>query len=154
MTAPAPAAAAERMSALDAEFFFAEHANVPLHIGSLAVFDGPAPSREDLMRLFEAKLPRVPRYRQVVRTAPLQLLRPVWADDQEFSIRHHIRCTEVPLPAALTSCARSRRGCSPGRSTGVGRCGRNGSSTAWTAAAGRSCRRSTTAWSTASAATT
>ena len=98
MTVPAPAAAAERMSALDAEFFFAEHANVPLHIGSLAVFDGPAPSREDLMRLFEAKLPRVPRYRQVVRTAPLQLLRPVWADDQEFSIRHHIRCTEVPAP--------------------------------------------------------
>ena len=26
MTAPAPAAAAERMSVLDAEFFFAEHA--------------------------------------------------------------------------------------------------------------------------------
>jgi len=98
MTVPAPAAAAERMSALDAEFFFAEHANVPLHIGSVAVFDGPAPSREDLMRLFEAKLPRVPRYRQVVRAAPLQLLRPVWADDQEFSIRHHIRYTQVPAP--------------------------------------------------------
>ncbi|HET9975404.1 MAG TPA: wax ester/triacylglycerol synthase domain-containing protein [Streptosporangiaceae bacterium] len=80
MTAPAPAAAAERMSTLDAEFFFAEHANVPLHIGSVAVFDGPAPSREDLMRLFEAKLPRVPRYRQVVRAAPVQLLRPVRAD--------------------------------------------------------------------------
>ncbi len=45
--APAPIAPAERMSALDAEFFFAEHANVPLHIGSVAVFDGPAPSRED-----------------------------------------------------------------------------------------------------------
>ncbi|HEU5388754.1 MAG TPA: wax ester/triacylglycerol synthase domain-containing protein [Streptosporangiaceae bacterium] len=57
------------MSTHDAEFFFAEHADVPLHIGSVAVFDGPAPSREDLMRLFEAKLPRVPRYRQVVRAA-------------------------------------------------------------------------------------
>jgi diacylglycerol O-acyltransferase len=92
------AAAAERMSTLDAEFFFAEHANVPMHIGSVAVFDGPAPSREDLMRLLEAKLPRVPRYRQVVRAAPLQLLRPVWADDQEFSIRHHIRHAHVPAP--------------------------------------------------------
>ena len=29
-----------------------------------------------VLRLFEAKLPRVPRYRQVVRTTPLQLLRP------------------------------------------------------------------------------
>jgi Wax ester synthase-like Acyl-CoA acyltransferase domain len=78
MTAVATAAA-ERMSALDAEFF-AEHANVPLHIGSVAVLDGPPPSREDLMRLFEAKLPRVPRYRQVVRAAPFQLARPVWAE--------------------------------------------------------------------------
>ena len=86
----------DRMSTLDAEFFFAEHGEVPLHIGSVAVFDGPAPTREDLMRLFEAKLPLVPRYRQVVRTAPFQLLRPVWTDDQEFSIRHHVRYTTVP----------------------------------------------------------
>ena len=95
---PATPATAERMSTLDAEFFFAEHANVPLHIGSVATFDGPAPSREDLMRLFEAKLPLVPRYRQVVRATAFQLLRPVWTDDQEFSIRHHIRCTRVPAP--------------------------------------------------------
>ena len=88
----------DRMSTLDAEFFFAEHGDVPLHIGSVAVFDGPAPTREDLMRLFEAKLPLVPRYRQVVRTAPFQLLRPVWTDDQEFSIRHHVRYTTVPAP--------------------------------------------------------
>ena len=88
----------DRMSTLDAEFFFAEHGDVPLHIGSVAVFDGPAPTREDLMRLFEAKLPLVPRYRQVVRTAPFQLLRPVWTDDQEFSIKHHVRYTTVAAP--------------------------------------------------------
>jgi diacylglycerol O-acyltransferase / wax synthase len=88
----------DRMSTLDAEFFYAEHHNVPMHIGSVAVFDGPAPTRADLMRLFEAKLPRVPRYRQVVRTAPFQLLRPVWADDQEFAIRHHVRHASVAAP--------------------------------------------------------
>jgi WS/DGAT/MGAT family acyltransferase len=88
----------ERMSALDAGFFYAEHHNVPMHIGSVAVFDGPAPTRADLMRLFEAKLSRVPRYRQVVRTTPFQLLRPVWADDQEFAIRHHVRHASVPAP--------------------------------------------------------
>ena len=38
----------ERMSTLDAGFFFVEHDNVPMHIGSLAVFDGPAPSRQEL----------------------------------------------------------------------------------------------------------
>jgi WS/DGAT/MGAT family acyltransferase len=90
--------AIDRLSALDAEFFFVEHDSVPMHIGSVAVFDGPAPPYEDVMRLFEAKLPRVPRYRQVVRTAPWQLFRPFWADDEHFSIRHHVRHVMVPAP--------------------------------------------------------
>ena len=88
----------DRMSTLDAEFFYAEHANVPLHIGSVAVFDGPAPTRQDLMRLFESKLPRVPRYRQVVRATLYQLLRPAWTDDPDFAIRHHVRQGTVPAP--------------------------------------------------------
>ena len=33
----------ERMSTLDAGFFFVEHKNVPMHLGSLMVFEGPAP---------------------------------------------------------------------------------------------------------------
>jgi diacylglycerol O-acyltransferase / wax synthase len=88
----------DRMSPLDAEFFFAEHANVPMHIGSVAVFDGPAPAYQDVMRLFEAKLPKVPRYRHVVRTTPGQIFRPVWADDEQFTIRHHVRHATVSAP--------------------------------------------------------
>jgi hypothetical protein len=91
-----------RMSTLDTEFFFAEHDNVPLHMGSMAVFDGPAPAYRDVLRLFESKLPRVPRYRQVVRTVPGQILRPVWADDEHFTIRHQVHHATVPAfrPAA------------------------------------------------------
>jgi len=88
----------DRMSPLDAEFFFAEHDNVPLHIGSVAVFDGPAPDYQDVMRLFEAKLPKVPRYRQVARTTPGQIFRPVWAGDEHFTIGHHVRHATVPPP--------------------------------------------------------
>jgi len=64
----------DRMSPLDAEFFCAEHRNVPLHIGSVAVFDGPALTRADLKRLFEAKLPRRPGRRG--RTGRRDPLRP------------------------------------------------------------------------------
>lgn len=88
----------ERMSALDAGFFFAEHANVPMHLGALAVFEGPAPSHQELAGLYTAKLPRVPRYRQVVRTAPLQMFRPAWADDEQFDIGYHLRHAAVPKP--------------------------------------------------------
>ena len=88
----------ERMSTLDAGFFFVEHENVPMHIGSVAVFEGPAPAYEDLIELIAAKLPLVPRYRQVVRTAPMQIFRPVWADDEHFEIGYHVRHVAVPSP--------------------------------------------------------
>src|SRR5258708_12663695 len=88
----------ERMGTLDAGFFFAEHANVPMHLGALEVFEGPAPSCQELVGLYAAKLSRVPRYRQVVRTAPLQLFRPAWADDEHFDIGYHLRRAVVPRP--------------------------------------------------------
>ena len=88
----------EPMSTLDAGFFFAESANVPMHLGALAVFEGPAPSHQELACLYAAKLPRVPRYRQVVRTAPMHMFRPVWADDENFELGHHLRRAAVPKP--------------------------------------------------------
>ena len=88
----------ERMSTLDAGFFFAEHTNVPMHLGALAVFEGPAPSYQQLADLYAAKLLQVPRCRQVVRTAPLQILRPAWAEDEHFEIGHHLRHAVVPKP--------------------------------------------------------
>ena len=88
----------DRMSTLDAGFFFVEHDNVPMHLGSLAVFEGPAPSYDDLVRLLSAKLPLVPRYRQLVRAMPLQIFRPVWVDDAHFEISYHVRHAAVPAP--------------------------------------------------------
>jgi WS/DGAT/MGAT family acyltransferase len=88
----------EPLSTLDAGFFFVEHENVPMHIGSLAVFEGPAPAYQDLVGLFASKVPHVARYRQVVRTTPLQVFRPVWADDEHFEVSYHVRHAAVPAP--------------------------------------------------------
>jgi hypothetical protein len=135
----------ERMSTLDAGFFFVEHKNVPMHLGSLMVFEGPAPAYRDIAGLFAAKLPLVPRYRQVVRTVPLHVFHPAWADDENFEIGYHVRHAAVPRPGLGSS----RSGW-----TGTGRCGRPGSWRASRAAAGRCSRRCTTAWWMASAAPT
>src|ERR1043165_187884 len=86
------------MSALDAGFFFLERDNVPMHVGSVAVFEGPCPGYGDLVRLLGSKLPQVPRYRQGVRTGPLHLSRPAWVDDPHFEILYHVRHTAVPGP--------------------------------------------------------
>lgn len=88
----------ERMSAQDAGFYFVEDENTPMHVGSVAVFDGPAPKYGDLVRLLVGKLPTVPRYRQRVRTVPLHLGRPVWTDDEHFEVLYHVRHTAVPAP--------------------------------------------------------
>jgi WS/DGAT/MGAT family acyltransferase len=86
------------MGTLDSGFYYVEHDNVPMHIGSVAVFEGPAPSHEELIGLFEAKLPLVPRYRQVVRTTPLNIFRPMWIDDEHFQVAYHVRHVAVPAP--------------------------------------------------------
>src|SRR6266511_2180772 len=88
----------ERMSTQDAGFYFVEDENSPMHVGAVAVFEGPPPAYGDLVRLLVAKLPRVPRYRQRVRTVPLHLGRPMWIDDEHFEILYHVRNTAVPAP--------------------------------------------------------
>ena len=90
----------DRMSALDSGFYFAESENTPMHVGSLAVFEGPAPTYGDVVRLLLSKLPLVPRYRQRVREVPLQLGRPMWVDDPHFQILYHVRHTAVPSPGS------------------------------------------------------
>ena len=88
----------DRMSATDAGFYYADNENTPLHVGSVAVFEGPAPSYGDLVRLLLGKLPQVPRYRQRVRPVPFHMGLPMWVDDPHFQILYHVRHTAVPKP--------------------------------------------------------
>jgi WS/DGAT/MGAT family acyltransferase len=88
------------MSATDAGFYFAESENTPMHVGSVAVFEGPPPSYGDIVRLLLGKLPQVPRYRQRVRPVPLHIGRPLWVDDEHFQILYHVRHTAVPRPGS------------------------------------------------------
>ena len=88
----------DRMSPLDATFLHVEDAVTHMHIGSVLVFDGPAPAYDQLLAAVAGKLPVLPRYRQVVRFVPLQLGRPVWADDEHFNVEYHVRHTALPAP--------------------------------------------------------
>src|SRR3954468_9362373 len=88
----------DRMSSTDAGFFYGESEDTPLHVGSVAVFEGPAPSYGDLVRLLLGKLAQVPRYRQRVREVPMHQGRPLWVDDPHFEILYHVRHTAVPKP--------------------------------------------------------
>ncbi|MBV8952139.1 MAG: wax ester/triacylglycerol synthase family O-acyltransferase [Actinobacteria bacterium] len=88
----------DRMSPQDASFLHIEDANTHMHIGSIAVFEGPGPAYEEFEMLVASKLPAVPRYRQKVRFVPLQLGRPVWVDDPHFHVGYHIRHSALAPP--------------------------------------------------------
>lgn len=88
----------ERLGPLDAFFLEAEDAANHMHIGSLGIMEGPPPARGELERLVAGKLPLVPRYRQKVRLAPVNVGRPVWIDDTHFDLSYHIRHTALPPP--------------------------------------------------------
>ncbi|MEU8120424.1 wax ester/triacylglycerol synthase family O-acyltransferase [Spirillospora sp. NPDC049024] len=88
----------QRMNALDAGMFFAENDTTPLQIGTVTVFEGPAPGHAELEREIFARLRFAPRCRQRVRTVPLRLAHPVWVDDRRFRMADHVRHVEAPAP--------------------------------------------------------
>ncbi|MGZ4616376.1 MAG: wax ester/triacylglycerol synthase domain-containing protein, partial [Actinomycetes bacterium] len=90
----------ERLTPLAAAFLDAEDEDprASLAIGSLAVFEGPAPAFEDFVRTIAGRLPLIPRYRQKLRTVPLDLAPPAWVDDVDFDLRWHVRNTALPAP--------------------------------------------------------
>ena len=92
----------DRLSPLDASFLHVEDDFSHMHIGSVAVFEGPQPPFAALVDMVESKLDLVPRYRQRVRFVPLELGRPVWVDDEHFNLEYHLRHTALPKPGGET----------------------------------------------------
>ncbi len=88
----------DRLSPQDASFLHVENDQSHMHIASVAIFEGPAPSYRELSEMVQSKLHRVPRYRQRVRFVPFEMGRPVWADDPHFKLEYHLRHTGLPAP--------------------------------------------------------
>ena len=90
----------DRISALDASFLHLEKAGERLHVASVTIFDGPAPSWDELRVHVEARLHLVPRFRQRLAEVPLHQGRPVWVDDPHFNLRYHLRHAGLPAPGS------------------------------------------------------
>ncbi len=91
-----------RLSSQDAAFFHVEEDSAPAHLCTLGVFEraGARVAYEQLLALVEARLARVPRYRQRVREVAGGLMRPVWVDDADFDITYHVRVSALPRPGS------------------------------------------------------
>jgi WS/DGAT/MGAT family acyltransferase len=84
----------QRLSPLDASFLEVETPTAHMHVGWVALFsppdDGERPTFARMRQFIEARLPRVPRYRQKLAFVPFGIHDPVWVDDPEFEIRRHV----------------------------------------------------------------
>ena len=93
----------DRLTALDASFLHLEDGSSHMHVAGVSIFEGEAPSYDDLLEHIEQRLSLVPRFRQKLRFVPLGQGRPVWVDDPHFNLRYHVRATALPRPAARSS---------------------------------------------------
>ncbi|MGP0101009.1 MAG: WS/DGAT/MGAT family O-acyltransferase [Solirubrobacteraceae bacterium] len=90
----------DRLTALDSTFLHLEdHSSAHMHVASVMVFEGTAPTLQELVDHVLGRLHLVPRYRQRLAYVPFDQGRPVWADDPHFNPYYHIRHTALPHPA-------------------------------------------------------
>src|SRR3954453_16510705 len=90
----------DRLTGLDASFLSLENHGAHMHVGSVLVFDGDAPTHEQLIGHIERRLHLVPRYRQKLAFPPLVQGRPTGVDDPYFNPGYHVRHTALPDPAS------------------------------------------------------
>lgn len=95
---------AERLRAQDSTLWCAQARDAPLQIGALSLFEG-GPLRDaggglridDLRRHVEARFRQNRRARTRLVSTPLTEA-PVWVDDSDFDVEHHVRVTTLPPP--------------------------------------------------------
>ncbi len=80
----------------------AERGPIHVHVGATMIFEGAAPSYEDLLGHVDSRLALVPRFRQRITPVRFNLDNPVWSDDPRFDIRWHVRRAALPAPATMT----------------------------------------------------
>jgi WS/DGAT/MGAT family acyltransferase len=90
----------DRLTGLDASFLHLEDESSHMHVAGVMLFEGPPPPYDELLEVFERRLPLVPRYRQRLAFVPLAQGRPKWVDDPHLNLRYHVRSTALPSPGS------------------------------------------------------
>ena len=92
----------KRLSGLDASFLALETPSSHMHVASLGIYD---PSSVDggitlarLAEVYSGRLHLAPPFRQRLVNVPFGLHHPLWIEDPDFNIRHHVRHTAIPAP--------------------------------------------------------
>ena len=93
---------ARKLSSLDASFLYLETPEMPMHVGSMAIFRLPDDYKGDFFEDFKAmiasRLHLAPILKSRLEKAPLDIDHPSWVEDDQFDIDRHIFRGSLPQP--------------------------------------------------------
>src|SRR3974390_1978265 len=97
-----PMSDARKLSSMDASFLYLETPEMPMHVGSMAIFRLPDDYRGDFFEEFKAmiasRLHVAPILKARLEKAPLDIDHPSWVEDDQFDIDRHIFRASLPAP--------------------------------------------------------
>lgn len=95
----------KHLSAVDGAFLHLESPEMPMHVGSLALFDPPPPEAGpwlDAVRAHVAsRMHLAPVFTRKLALMPFDLANPVWIDDDDIDLDYHIRHLLLPRPGTM-----------------------------------------------------
>jgi len=93
---------AKKLSSMDASFLYLETPEMPMHVGSMAIFRLPENYNgnffEDFKAMIASRLHVAPILKARLQKAPLDIDHPSWVEDDQFDIDRHIFRGSLPAP--------------------------------------------------------
>jgi diacylglycerol O-acyltransferase / wax synthase len=101
---------ARRLSSMDAAFLHLETPEMPMHVGSIAIFQPPRDYNgdfyEDFKAQFAERLHLAPTLQDKLARPLLDIDNPSWVPDEQFNIDRHLFRASLPEPANRASLER------------------------------------------------
>jgi len=92
----------KKLSSMDASFLYLETPEMPMHVGSMAIFRVPEDHKgnffEDFKAMIASRLHIAPILKARLEKAPLDIDHPSWVEDDQFDIDRHIFRGSLPAP--------------------------------------------------------
>jgi diacylglycerol O-acyltransferase / wax synthase len=92
----------KKLSSLDASFLYLETPEMPMHVGSMAIFRLPSDYKGDFFEEFKSmitsRLHIAPILKARLQKTPLDIDHPSWVEDDQFDIDRHIFRASLPAP--------------------------------------------------------
>ncbi len=102
------------LSIVDGAFLHLESPEMPMHVGSVALFDPPAGGAENWYEAVKAhvtsRMHLAPVFTRKLAPMPFDLANPVWIHDDDIDLDYHMRTLVLPKPGTMAQlqalCAR------------------------------------------------